>query len=75
METIWTAVGQYAFPIVMCVMMAWYVKYVEDKHREEVTNLNNSHKQEMKEVTEAIRNNTLALQHLIDYIGGGNEKD
>ena len=69
METIWTAVGQYAFPIVMCVMMAWYVKYVEDKHREEVTNLNNSHKQEMKEVTEAIRNNTLALQHLIDYIG------
>ena len=68
MDQIWSAVGQYAFPIVMCVMMAWYVKYTEDKHREEITGLNSAHKAEMKEVTEAINNNTLAIQHLTDFM-------
>ena len=47
------------FPIVMCGAMAWYVKYISDKHQEE-----------MKQVTEALNNNTLALQKLCDKIGG-----
>lgn len=68
MDQIWTAVGQYAFPIVMCVLMAWYVKYVEDKHREEITSLNKEHKDEMSTITEAVQNNTLAIQHLTDYM-------
>ena len=68
MDQIWSAIGQYAFPIVMCVMMAWYVKYTEDKHREDITNLNKEHKEEMSDVTEAIKNNTLAIQHLTDYM-------
>ena len=68
MDQIWSAIGQYAFPIVMCVMMAWYVKYTEDKHREDITNLNKEHRAEMADVTEAIKNNTLAIQHLTDYM-------
>ena len=68
MDQIWSAVGQYAFPIVMCVMMAWYVKYTEDKHREDIASLNKEHKDEMSDVTEAIKNNTLAIQHLTDYM-------
>ena len=68
MDQVWAAIGQYAFPIVMCVMMAWYVKYTEDKHREDITNLNKEHRAEMADVTEAIKNNTLAIQHLTDYM-------
>ena len=68
MDQVWAAIGQYAFPIVMCVMMAWYVKYTEDKHREDITGLNKEHRAEMADVTEAIKNNTLAIQHLTDYM-------
>lgn len=49
------AITQVGFPIVMCCAMAWYVKYSAD-----------SHKAEMKEVTNALNNNTIALQKLCD---------
>ena len=62
-----TTVG---FPIVMCGAMSWYVKDTNDKHREEVRQLNEQHQEEMKQVTEALNNNTLALQKLCDKIGG-----
>lgn len=57
------------FPIVMCGAMAWYVKDTSDKHREEVQQLNQQHQEEMGQVTEALNNNTLALQKLCDKIG------
>lgn len=60
-----TVVG---FPIVMCGAMAYFVKYITDKHREERYNLNQQHNDEMKQVTEALNNNTLALQHLADTL-------
>ena len=62
-----TSVG---FPIVACSAMGWYVKDTNEKHREEVRQLNNQHKEEMEQVTEALNNNTLALQKLCDKIGG-----
>ncbi len=51
--------------------MAWYVKYVTDRNREDIEKLNTQHQQEMKEVTSALNNNTLALQKLSDVIGKG----
>ena len=68
MDQIFTAVGQYAFPIVMCIAMAWYVKYTEDKHRDERTSLTDSHKQEMGSIVDALHNNTLAIQKLTDFM-------
>ena len=62
------AVTQVGFPIVCCVAMAWYVKYSTDKNREDVTRLNDQHKQEMNEVTQAINNNTIALTKLCDIV-------
>ena len=57
------------FPIVMWGAMAWYVKDTSDKHREEVRQLNEQHNDEMQKVTEALNNNTLALQKLCDKLG------
>ena len=57
------------FPIVMCGAMAWYVKDTSDKNREEVRQLNEQHNDEMQKVTEALNNNTLALQKLCDKLG------
>lgn len=64
-----TAVTTVGFPIVCCGAMMYYVKYTTDKHREEIETLNAQHKDEMKEVTSAINNNTLALQKLCDKMG------
>jgi len=60
------AIATFGFPIVMCLIMAWYVKYTTDKHREEVKAINEQHKSEISEVTTALNNNTLALQKLCD---------
>lgn len=69
-NTISQFIASYGFPIVMCLLMAWYVYDTSKKHRAEVDNLNNQHKEEMKQITEALNNNTLALQRLCDKLGG-----
>ena len=68
MDQIWAAIGQYAFPIVMCVAMGWYVKYREDKHTDEIATLNKDHKEEVSKMVAALNNNTLALTQLSDYL-------
>lgn len=73
-NTILQAVGTLGFPIVCAVAMAWYVKYVTDRNREDIEKLNTQHQQEMKEVTSALNNNTLALQKLSDVIGKGDSE-
>lgn len=73
MEQIWSAIGQYAFPIVMCVIMAWYVKYIQDNYREDISDISAKHKAEMDQVTQALNNNTLAIQKLADYLQKENE--
>lgn len=61
-------ISMLGFPIFACIAMAWYVKDTTNKHRDEVTKLNDQHANEMKEVTQAINNNTLALQKLCDKL-------
>lgn len=68
-----SAISTVGFPIVCCIAMALYVKYITDKNREEVAELNLQHKQEMGEVTKAIQNNTLVMQKLTDAITMGGE--
>ena len=61
-------VATLGFPIVACGAMGWFVNSTTNKHREEVTKLNEQHAEEMKGVTEAINNNTLAIQKLCDKL-------
>lgn len=62
-------IGTLGFPIVCCGAMAWYVKYVTDKEREERMKMTEEHKKEISEVTTALNNNTLAIQKLCDKLG------
>ena len=68
MDQIWSAIGQYAFPIVACVVMGWYVKYIQDNYRKDISDISSRQKEEMDKVTEALNNNTQAIQKLTDYI-------
>lgn len=63
------AVGTVGFPIVCAIAMGWYVKYVTDKNREEINTINEQHRSEMNDITTALNNNTLAIQHLCDMLG------
>lgn len=50
-------VGTLGFPIVMCLMFFKYIKQMTEQH-----------KQEVKELAEAVKNNTLVMQQLIDKL-------
>lgn len=54
-SSIVTIISQVGFPIAMCLVMAWYVKYTNDQHKEEID-----------KITEALNNNTLAVQKLCE---------
>lgn len=71
LQDVLQAVTTVGFPIVCCGAMMWYVKYSTDMNREEVSRLNEQHKQEMSEVTQAINNNTIALTQLCDVVKQG----
>ena len=68
MEQIFSVIGQYAFPIVACVVMGWYVKYIQDNYRKDISDISTRHNEEMEQVTQALNNNTQAIQKLTDYI-------
>ena len=56
------------FPIACCIAMGYFFKYITDKDREERTKMSEQHKEEMKEITVALNNNTLAIQKLCERI-------
>ena len=60
-----TTVG---FPIVACLGMGWYVKYTTDINNAEVKEMRKEHMEEITRITDAINNNTLALQKLADKL-------
>lgn len=64
LETFGQFMASYGFPIAACIAMAWYVKYITDKHSVELSEVNEKHKSEMSSVTEALNNNTLILREL-----------
>lgn len=59
-----TVIGSVGFPIVACLGMAWWVKYSTDQNNARMDKIQTEHKEEIQKVTEALNNNTLALQKL-----------
>lgn len=61
-------IGTYGFPIVACIAMGWYVKYMIDQYRSDISRINEEHKKEMDSITEALNNNTNVLTKLCTMI-------
>ena len=70
MNVVMQMVATLGFPIVACIAMGWFVYDNTKKHRDEVSKLNEQHKEEMSQVTTALNNNTLALQRPCDKMDG-----
>lgn len=54
------AISTVGFPIVMCLLFMYYIKYINDQHKNEIDKLSQS-----------LNNNTLVMQKLLDKLGGG----
>ena len=63
MDTFATIVSSVGFPVVFCFVL--YRTLIEQ---------NKEHKAEADKLTEAIHNNTLVIQKLVDKLEGGDEK-
>lgn len=62
------AISVVGFPIVMCLIFIYYVKYLNDTNRDQINQLQVQHRQETSELTKAVENNTLALTRLLDKL-------
>lgn len=65
-----TILQNYAFPVVACIAMAWYVYDRGEKERADRKEESDKHKVEVDNLSVIINNNTLALNKLIDKMEG-----
>lgn len=68
-KVILDAVSVVGFPIVMCLVFMYYVKYLTDKNSEQIDRITEQHREETKELTKAVENNTLVVTQLLDRLG------
>lgn len=54
--------------VVMCLMCAWFIKYMFDKFMEKSKADDERHKLEMDSITTALNNNTLAITKLSERL-------
>lgn len=62
--TIQTLVSGLGFPIVMVGAMSYYIKYLNDQHKEEVENINKRYIEQVEKLTEALNNNTQVMTEI-----------
>lgn len=60
MQTATTLISTVGFPIVVCLICFWYINKQQEQHKEETDKL-----------AEALNNNTLVMQKLVDRLAGG----
>ena len=58
------AISSVGFPIVMCLILAFYIKYVTEKNNEVIMQIMDRHKDETNDFKTAIDNNTKAIEVL-----------
>ena len=61
-------ISSIGFPIAMCVLMCYYIKYTQDNYRTYINSLNEKHKEETTNLVQAINNNTLVIKELSERL-------
>lgn len=61
-----TMIGSLGFPIVACIFIAIFFSKTQDNYRNDIKEMQATHKAETDKMTEAINNNNLLLQRLLD---------
>lgn len=68
MNEIVSVVSAVGFPIVAAVACGMFVKWQYEQNAKAMEDVRKEHKEEVSKMTEALNNNTLALQKLIDKL-------
>ena len=68
-------ISSLGFPIVACIFIAVWTAKQNDNYRSDIKDLQREHKEEIKQVTEALNNNTLVLQKLCDKLDDDKKGD
>lgn len=63
-----TMIGSLGFPIVACIFIAIFFSRTQDNYRSDIKEMQNMHKVETDKMTEAINNNNLLLQRILDRL-------
>lgn len=63
------AIATLGFPIVCCLMLFWYVYKRENTYDDQIRQLTEKHETEVNQLVEAVNNNTLVMQRLLDRLG------
>lgn len=58
--------GTFGFPILACIGLAVYVKYIVDSYRNDMNGMRKEHKEETDKLADALNQNTLVIQKLVD---------
>ena len=70
MNEIVSIISAVGFPIVAAIGCGYFVKWQYEQNQKQTEEMRKEHKEEVAKMTEALNNNTLALQRLIDKLGG-----
>ena len=68
MQDIVSVVSAVGFPIVCAIACGYFVKWQYEQNAKQIDEMRKEHKEEVTKMTEALNNNTLALQKLIDRL-------
>lgn len=67
-STILDSIANNGFPVVACLVMGYFFKYVYDNNRTDINKMHDSYASELDKVKEVLNNNTLVIQQLIDFL-------
>ena len=66
MNDVMSAISSIGFPIVAAVACGMFIKWQYTENQKQISEMRQEHKEEVSKMTEAINNNTLVIQKLID---------
>lgn len=69
MQEITTLISTVGFPIVACIFMFFGFKYIFDQFMTKLSDIEEQHKGEVSTLTEALQNNTIAMNMLAEKLG------
>lgn len=68
MNDILTIISTVGFPIAACIGMGWFVKYQTDLNNKNMETMRQEQNEQIRSMTNAVKNNTVALQQLVDKL-------
>lgn len=68
MQDFLSTINTVGFPIAACAALGYFVKYITDENRAQLKAVQDQHREEMVQITQALANNTLAIQRLTDLL-------